>query len=130
MTAKKKIAAGLLALATIGFAVPAGAAGVSLNFVTDGVQVELVRDRDERRGDRDGWRHNDRRHGGWDHGWHRTLSPKEVRRILRHRGYSHIRYLDRRGPIYQAQAVDFRGRYRGLVISAHNGAILQSYRIH
>jgi hypothetical protein len=130
MTAKTTIAAGLLALATIGYAVPAGAAGLTLNVGTDGLQVELVRDRDERHGDRDGWRHDRRHHHGWSHGWHRTLSPHEVRLILRHRGYSHVRYLDRRGPIYQAQAVDYRGRYRGLVISAHNGAILQSYRIY
>ena len=61
--------------------------------------------------------------------YHRTLSPREVRRILRNRGYSEIRYVDRRGSIYQAHAENRRGRDVLVTVSARNGEILDVQRL-
>jgi hypothetical protein len=121
MTINKTIAAGLVALAALA-AAPANAAGLSLSF-GDGAVRATVNEAGERHHDR-GW---DR--GRWHDDWRRTLSPREVRRILRDRGYREIRYLDRRGAIYQVHAVDYRHKHVGLVVSARNGAILTAYRL-
>jgi hypothetical protein len=61
--------------------------------------------------------------------YHRTLSPREVRRALRDQGFRNIDYIDRRGAIYQVEATTPRGRRVGLVVSARSGAILNRYRL-
>jgi hypothetical protein len=110
MTVRNTLAAGLVALAALA-AAPANATGLT---VTIG---DLPRHAA-------GWHH-----AGWNPGWYRALSPHEVRRILRDRGFREIRYLDRRGTIYQVHAVDYRHKHVGLVVSARNGAILTAYRL-
>ena len=60
---------------------------------------------------------------------HHTLSPQQVRRILRDQGFRQIDYVDRRGSIYQVEATNPRGRRVGLVVSARSGQILNRYRL-
>ncbi len=115
MFSKKTIAAGIVALGALAASAPANAGSLSFS-VEVGRPIAV---------------HDDHRGYGWgDHrGHHKALSAKEVRRILRHRGYRDISYLDRRGSIYQVRARDYRGRRVGLVVSARNGAILTAYRL-
>ena len=70
-----------------------------------------------------------RRYGAPKDHYQRTLSPQQVRRILRSKGYRGIRYVDRRGTIYQARVEDFRGRDYRLIVSARTGAILERQRL-
>jgi hypothetical protein len=123
MTARKILAAGLVAMFAL-TAAPASAGGLSFEFGSGGVEFDFPRhghwgswDRDH---DRGSWRRHDDRHD--------FLSPQEVRRILRDRGYRQIDYVDRRGAIYQAEATRHDRRY-GLVVSARDGEILNRYRI-
>ena len=113
MIAKKTIGAAIIALSTLA-AVPASAGGVTVQFGFGSPGY--------------GW--HDGRGDGWrDHGRrHHMLSPREVRRELRDRGYDRIRYIDRRGNIYQARASKGRRDFY-LVISARNGNILSRHRI-
>jgi hypothetical protein len=115
MFSKKTIAAGIVALGALAASAPANAD--SLRFSVEVGRPIVV--------------HDDRGYGWDDHrkGHHKALSASEVRRILRHRGYRDISYLDRRGSIYQVRARDYRGRRVGLVVSARNGAILTAYRL-
>ena len=114
MIAKKTIAAAVVALGVLA-AVPASAGGVTVQFGYGQPGY--------------GWNQ-----GGWNpgHGWerprHRELSPQQVRRELRDRGYRQIRYVDRRGAVYQAVASK-NGRAFYLVISARNGQILSRNRV-
>ena len=112
MTFKKTIAAGIVALAGLVAAVPANA-GSSVS-----VQIEVG-------GPSHGYYYGDHRRGSWD----RTLSPQQVRRILRDQGFRQIQYVDRRGKIYQVRATNHRGHRVALVVSARSGAILNRHRI-
>jgi len=126
MFIRRTFVAGLVAIAALTAAAPSQAASLYLNFGQGGAQLAFHeggpgrhhRDRDDRWG-----RPGD--HGGWN----RTLSPQEIRRVLRQSGYRNIRYLDRQGRIYQVRAIDYRGRRVGLVVSARSGAVLNSYRL-
>jgi hypothetical protein len=116
MIAKKTIAAAIIALGALA-AVPANAGGVTVQF---------------------GYGHPGYGWGSPGHGWdrghdwerprHREFSPQEIRRILRGDGYRQIRYVDRRGSVYQAVASK-NGRDFYLVVSARNGRILSRNRI-
>jgi hypothetical protein len=117
MFCRKPIAAAVVALGALAASAPANAG--SLSFSVDIGRPNAIQD--YRPGHGYGWQRD--RH----HEQHR-LSAKEVRRILRHRGYRDITYVDRRGSIYQVNARDYRGRRVGLVVSARNGAILNVYR--
>lgn len=110
---KKTLAAGILALATLATTAPANAQSFSLEFNAGG----------PRYGYEDGQRWRDRG------SYRRTLSPQQVRRILRDQGFRQINYVDRRGSIYQVEATNPRGRRVGLVVSARSGAILNRYRL-
>ena len=118
MFSKKTIAAGIVALGALAASAPAHADSLRFSVEVGGPVVV----RDDHRGYGYGW---DDHRGGH----HKTLSASEVRRVLRHRGYRDIIYLDRRGSIYQVRARDYRGRRVGLVVSARNGAILTAYRL-
>lgn len=59
----------------------------------------------------------------------RTLSPQEVRRILRREGYREIRYVDRRGSVYRARAENRRGRDVLVTVSARSGAVIDVQRL-
>ncbi|HWT30092.1 MAG TPA: hypothetical protein VN240_03595 [Propylenella sp.] len=115
----KILAASVVALGALAATAPANAHGVSFSIEV-GAPTAV---HDYRPADRDRWYHDD-----YDRQRH-TLSAKEVRRILRNRGYRDISYVDRRGKIYQVHARDYRGRRVGLVVSARSGAILTAYRL-
>jgi hypothetical protein len=118
MPVKTTVAAGLIALSALAFAAPASASGVTLHFGLTGTHY-VYHD-----GGGYDWNHG-RRHDRHDYG---TLTPREVRAVLRDKGYRQIQYLDRRGRIYEVRATDYRGHRVGLVVSARNGAILNAYR--
>lgn len=123
MFARKTFAAGLIAVSAL-VAVPASAATIGIDFTGRGPVVTFDNGR--------GYDHDRRHgHGRWDRDRHqaRYLSPNEVRRILRSRGYRNINYVDRNGSVYRARAVDYRGRWVALTISARNGVILDSDRL-
>ncbi len=116
MLSKNLIAAGLIA-ATALTAVPANATGFTFHFGNGGPGFS--------------WGYGGPGHGYRDRGhrWgHHRLSPREVRWMLRERGYYKIRFMDRRGPVYQVRA---KKRHRAfvLVISARSGEILSRHRI-
>jgi hypothetical protein len=60
---------------------------------------------------------------------YRTLSPQEVRRILRAQGFREIRYVDRQGSVYQARAENRRGRDVLVTVSARSGAVIDVQRL-
>ena len=66
-------------------------------------------------------------HRHWNHGpvQRLNLTPNQVRRILRQRGYRHMRFTDRRGRIYRLRALSPRGYPVRLVVSARNARILR-----
>lgn len=118
MISKTMIAAGLIAVTSFA-AVPANASGITVQFGHGGHGGH-------------GWSGQ----GGSGYGWsqhgrqrwqHQRLSQHEVQRILRHRGYRHIRFVDARGPVYQLRAVH-HGRPFFLVVSARDGEILSRNR--
>lgn len=116
MNVKKTIAAGVIAVAGLVAAIPAQAGGVSVHI---GIGAPAY-----------GHYYGGYPDHRWGHGgWERTLSPQQVRRILRDKGFRQIQYLDRRGTIYQVRAVNHRGHRVALVVSARNGAILNRHRI-
>ena len=120
MTLKKAIAAGLFALVTIAAAAPASAHGVSVRIGIGGGSYAYD----------DGYRYYwQRPRSQYRRGDYGTLTPREVRAVLRDRGYREIRYVDRRGRIYEVRATDARGQRVGLVVSARNGAILNAFRL-
>jgi hypothetical protein len=108
MTVKTAIAATFISLATLA-AVPAHATDVSvkLGFGTPH------------------WGGYHQPHPAWQQ---HTLKPVQVRWILQSRGYRDISYFDRRGNVYQLRAKRDGHRYF-LVVSAHNGRVIQRTRI-
>lgn len=127
MTAmKKRIAAGLVALSAAAFAAPALAhSSVGFSFHSGGVGVSvrsgeplLVHSR----------RYYDDRY--YEARPVRTyLTPRELRRILREDGYSKIRFVETEGRVWQALAVDYRGRRVLLTVSARSGEVLSWRRV-
>ena len=66
--------------------------------------------------------------------WHevhssRWLSPRQIRRILREEGFSHIEILGRNGRVYRARAEDYRGRTVIVKVSARSGEIISVKRL-
>jgi hypothetical protein len=125
MFAKRSIIAALALVAGLGAAVPAAAAGRSADSASLIIEID-------HRGQNHRWDRGSDDRGGWNN--HRPdrrhfLSPREVRSVLRDRGFRGISYVDRRGAIYQARAFDRRGRAVGIVVSARDGDILNVYRI-
>lgn len=110
MFASKTIAAGILALGTLVAAAPASAGGVSVTIQTG----------------HPGYYHAPGHYAPVRYGY--TISPQRVRQILRSQGYRDIKFVDRRGAIYQARA-ERRGREYRVVISARTGAILERTRL-
>ncbi len=127
----------IIAAAAISISGLAGTAPVQASSLQAGIHgsngaIE-VHYRDDHRGPRHRW---DRRWDNrWDHRWNRhhnhrrVLAPWEVRRKLSHRGFSHIRFVDRHAPVYKARATNRHGRRVFLVLSARNGAIISVNRI-
>jgi hypothetical protein len=109
---KKTIAAGIVGVAMLAASAPASADNFSFRFSYGAPAYGHGQHLDDRRGD-----------------YHRTLSPRQVRRILRDRGFRNINYVDRRGSIYQVHATNRNGRRVGLVVSARSGDIINRYRL-
>jgi hypothetical protein len=106
MIAKKTLAAAILALGTL-VAVPANAGGISVEFGFGGPG----------------------HHWSGGPGWHQEkMSTREVRRMLRHRDYRNIDFVDRRGPTYEVTARK-NGRSFYLVVNAYTGEIVHRHRI-
>ena len=113
---RKQIAAGLVSLATLVAAAPASAGGLSISI--DVAQpghgyapaLEYVDHRE------------------WDE-YRRTLSPREIRRILRREGFRNIEFLDRQGRTYTAYAETYRGRPVIVRVSARTGEVISVSRI-
>lgn len=104
---KRTIVAAICALSTALAVVPASADGFRLGVSVATPAVEA---------------YHGGRHGGAR--WHHTLSPREIRWILRNEGFHGIRYLDREGRTYSAHAIDHRGRNVAVRVSARTGAII------
>jgi hypothetical protein len=107
----KTVAAGLVALTALA-AVPANATTVAAGYYErprwDGPRWDGPR---------------------WDnHRRHDKLSTREVRRILRHKGYRNINFVDRRGATYEVIAHRNHRSYY-IVVSAWSGDILARNRI-
>lgn len=56
------------------------------------------------------------------------LSPWEVRRILRHRGYHDIDFVDRHGRIYKLTATRHGDDYF-IVVDAYSGEIIHRHEV-
>jgi hypothetical protein len=118
MILKSTLAAGLIALSALA-AAPANAGGVSIHIGVTGGHYAY----------HDGYGYDWKRHHRRDRHEYGTLTPREVRQVLRDKGYRQIRYVDRRGRIYEVRATNHRGHRVGLVVSARSGAILNVYRL-
>lgn len=111
MSLKQRVAAGLVALGTLVAVAPAHAAhgpqivSPSISYIETGDS---------------GYR--------WVHQRYRNdrLSPRELRRTLRHQGYRLVDILDRTPRSYTVQAENYRGRSYILQVSARSGVILSA----
>ncbi|NRG17327.1 hypothetical protein HPQ64_06480 [Rhizobiales bacterium] len=65
------------------------------------------------------WRGDRHRHGYRD-----RIGPRRVERILHRRGFRDVRHIRPRGDVYIVRAVGRRGNLVRLVVSAHDGDIL------
>jgi len=131
MLIQKTLAAGVVALTALATTAPAQAESFSLGihgpnggviFQSGDYYQPAGHWNDRRWNDR---RWNDRR---WDYA-HYRLSPRQVRRSLRHRGFDHIRFTDAHGRIYKARATNPRGRRVVLTIRSRDARILEVRRI-
>ena len=109
MFMKSTIAAGLFALSALYSATPAKADSFGLTIRVHGPQIE---------------------YRNWEgENWRRTLSPQQVRWILRDQGFRAIRFIDRDGRIYTANAQDYRGRSVVVRVNSRNGNIIGVQRV-
>ena len=114
MALTKFLAAGAIALSAVAFTAPAQA-DASFSFSIYGPNGGVTLGAGDPR-----YAHYDR-----DRNWRRdTLSPKQVQRVLRRKGFSHIDIVDRERRAYKVRATDYRGRRVALVVSARDGDIL------
>lgn len=58
------------------------------------------------------------------HGYRHRIGPRRVERILYRRGFRDVRRIRPRGDVYIVRAVGRRGNLVRLVVSAHDGDIL------
>ncbi len=56
---------------------------------------------------------------------HHFMGPRQVRRSLRHKGFSNIRIIRQRGSVYVARAVGWRGRPVRVVVDGYTGQIVR-----
>jgi hypothetical protein len=141
MSIHKTLAAGVVALTALATTAPAQADSFSFGIYGENGGVTFrsgdayrpVHDRNYRRWDDRRWddRHwNDRR---WDdRRWnyaHYRMTPRQVRRSLRHRGFDRIRFIDTQGRIYKARATNRRGRRVALTIRSRDARIVEVRRI-
>jgi hypothetical protein len=113
MISKKTIAATAIALSAL-TAAPASAGGLTIEFGYPGYHWN--------------WQGGH----GWDRGHDRDrrheVSTREVRQMLRDRGYHNIRFANRKGRTYELTAKR-NGKEYFIVVSARSGNIVERYRI-
>lgn len=78
-----------------------------------------------------GWGERGGRYGQPNYGHYQEnrLSPREVRRVLRHQGYEDIDVRDARGRVYVVIATGRRGAPVKLVVDAFSGEVLERERL-
>jgi hypothetical protein len=113
---RKHLAAGLLSFGMLAVAAPAHAGDVSISI---GISQSA-------HGYAPGVRYVDHRDR---HDYRHTLSPREIRRMLRRDGFSHIEFLDTEGRTYTARADDHRGRPVLVRVSARSGEVSSVSRL-
>ena len=136
MFIQKTLAAGVVALTALATTAPAQAESFSfgihgpnggVTFHSGGNYQPAGHWNDRRWNDRrwDDRRRDDRR---WNYADYR-MTPRQVRRSLRYRGFDHIRFTDAHGRIYKARATGPRGRRVALTIRSRDARILEIHRI-
>ena len=142
MFIQKTLAAGVIALTALVTTAPAQAESFSFGIyganggVTfrSGDHYQPVHGRNYRRDDR---RRDDRPVRGrdyrrdsrhWDY-VHYRMSPRQIRRSLRHRGFHDIRFTDRHGRFYRARATGPRGGRVALTVRSRDARIIDIHRI-
>lgn len=107
---RKHITAGLVSLALLGAAAPANAGEVSISIgVTQAGQ-----------GYAPGAIYVDHR----GHDYRRALGLRDLRRVLRREGFSHIEFIDTEGRAYTAYAENYRGRPVIVRVSSRSGEVI------
>ncbi len=126
MFIQKTLAAGVVALTALATTAPAQAESLSFGIYgpNGGVTIRSG-DYYQPAGHWRDWRWNDRR---WDYA-HYRMTPHQVRRSLRHRGFGNIRFTDTHGRTYKALATNPRGRRVALTIRSRDARILAAHRI-
>ncbi len=136
MFIQKTLAAGVVALTALVTTAPAQADSFSFGIhgqhggltFRSGDHYQPAHSRNFRRWDDRRWdnrRWDDRR---WDYARYR-MTPRQVRRSLRHRGFHEIRFTDREGRFYRARATGPRGRRVALTIRSRDARIVRIHRI-
>ena len=125
MFIQKTLAAGVVALTALANTTPAQAE--SFSFGIHGAHGGVTfRSGDYYRPAHDwNYRRDFRR---W-HYAHYRMSPREVRRSLRQRGFDQIHFTDRDGRIYRATATGPRGRRVVLTVRSRDARIVDIHRI-
>jgi hypothetical protein len=126
MFIQKTLAAGVVALTALATTAPAQAESFSFGIYGDHGGVTFHSGDGYRpAGHWNDRRWNDRR---WDYA-HYRMTPRQVRRSLRHRGFDRIRFTDTQGRIYRARATNRRGRRVALTIRSRDARIVEMHRI-
>lgn len=111
---KSTIAAGIVALSALAVSAPAQAHSVTFGVHGSGGGFS--------------YHSGGHGHGHWDRGYGH-LTPWQVRRKLRHRGFTNMQFFDRRAPVYKLRATGRRGNRVMLVVSSRTGRIIERRRI-
>ena len=126
MFIQKTLAAGVVALTALATTAPAQAESFSLGIYGDHGGVTFRSgDGYQPAGHWNDRRRDDRR---WDYA-HYRMTPRQVRRSLRHRGFHDIRFTDTQGRTYKARATNSRGRRVALTIRSRDARIVEIHRL-
>ena len=126
MFIQKTLAAGVVALTALATTAPAQAESFSLGIHgPNGGVTFRSGDNFQPAGHWNDRRWNDRR---WDNA-HYRMTPRQVRRSLRNRGFHDIRFTDTQGRTYQAKATGPRGGRVALTVRASDARIVEIHRI-
>lgn len=126
MFIQKTLAAGIVALTALAATAPARAESFSFGIYGENGGVTF------RSGNyyqpAQNWNYRPRDYNRRDYARYR-MTPRQIRRSLRHRGFDHIRFTDTRGRIYRARATGYRGKRVALTIRSRDARILEIHRI-
>ena len=125
MSIQKTLAAGIVALTALATTAPAQAESFSFGFYGDHGGVTFRSSDNYRPAHDRNYRRDDRR---WDYA-HYRMTPRQVRRSLRQRGFHDIRFTDIQGRTYQARATGPRGRRVALTVRARDARIVKIHRL-